>query len=92
MSESEKRVSDEIDVEDVEPIDPLSLLQQNQIDPATELLLQAWIWHMLLPLGGQLDFIGDHGFEDMNVANLLKAHLWFETEDEYEPIAAVSAA
>ncbi|UOO91921.1 AAA family ATPase [Vitreoscilla stercoraria] len=88
MSESEKRVSDEIDVEDVEPIDPLSLLQQNQIDPATELLLQAWIWHMLLPLGGQLDFIGDHGFEDMNVANLLKAHLWFETEDEYEPIAA----
>ena len=65
-----------------------SILQQNQIDPQTADLLRAWVWQMMLPLGGQSDFIGEHGFDDESVANLLQATQWFSDADAYEPVAA----
>ncbi|MBP9540922.1 MAG: hypothetical protein KBE67_07985, partial [Vitreoscilla sp.] len=58
-----------------------SILQQNQIDPQTADLLRAWVWQMMLPLGGQSDFIGEHGFDDESVANLLQATQWFSDAD-----------
>ena len=88
MSKSKKHVNDEMDVSQINDVETTSVLQQNQIDPNTAGLLQAWVWQMLLPLGGQLEFIGEHGFEDIAVANLLQTHTWFESEDAYEPIAA----
>ena len=74
--------------ETMSAIETPSILQQNQIDPKTADLLRAWVWQMMLPLGGQSDFIGEHGFDDESVANLLQATQWFSDADAYEPVAA----
>lgn len=66
----------------------VSLLNQSKLEPATARLLQAWVWQMLLPLGGQSEFIAEHGFEDESVAQLLNASAWFAADEQYDPIAA----
>lgn len=56
--------------------------------PATSKLLRAWIWQMLWPLGGQAQFIAEHGFDDVAVGRLLDVDAWFQPDENYDPIVA----
>lgn len=72
------------------PVQPPFTLAHILENPPREFLdlLRFWAWETLLPLGGQRQFVGEHGFENENVAWLLDTHRWFDSNKTYQPVKA----
>ncbi len=70
--------------------DEPSSMPASDHSPHLRQLLRDWAWQVLLPLGGQRFFVGEHGFENESVVALLDAERWFKRADQYNPIAARS--
>lgn len=67
-------------------LNPLAL--STPLGQEGEPLLVDWIWQILLPLGGQSEFVGDHGFEHLRISELLKTDDWAFGRDGYQPSEA----
>ncbi|WP_434777575.1 AAA family ATPase [Neisseria sp. Ec49-e6-T10] len=56
--------------------------------PEYRALIEFWLWQVIIPLGGQRHFVGEHGFESDGVAKHLGIFKWQYKRSGYNPISA----